>query len=193
MKKVHVAVAVAALSVVSSVCVGRAEAQATAEPFHAGEWGIETDVATNNGSVLRFFTPRTALILGATATHSNSSQQNGNNGEIKTTDNLLRFSLGVRHHTPIAPGISAITGVSAFIGSLQEHREFTGTPNQTDSFRSDYYGAFGEIGAQYMPTNHVAVGVAYRLNVQHDKVKSIEEKGTMFTASFMPVRVSLYF
>jgi len=190
MKKALVAVAVVAMS----VCVGRAEAQATAEPFHAGEWGIETDVTTNNGSVLRFFTPRTALILGATATHTNFNQQNGaNNGEIKTEDNVLNFSLGVRHHSPIAPGISAITGVSAFIGSLQEHREFTGTPQRTDSYRSDYYGAFGEIGAQYMPSNHVAVGVAYRLNMRHDKIKSIEEKGTQFSTSFMPVRVSLYF
>ena len=193
MKKVHVGVTVVAMSVVSAMCVARAGAQATAEPFHAGQWGIETDVMANGGSVLRFFTPRTAMLLGATVVHSKFSEANGSNGTVETSDNVLNVLVGVRHHSPIAPGLMATTAVSAYLGSAQEHREFTAVPSQNTSYRSDNYGVFGEVGAQYMPTSHVAVGVAYRLVFRHDKVKTFDETGNRIMTVFPPIRLTLYF
>jgi hypothetical protein len=194
MKKVNLAVAAVVALAVAGLGAETAQAQAATmtQPFHAGQWGFETYIGDNGGGLLRFFTPRTALVLDATFDH-NSMKEDQNVGTYKTRSNLVDLSLGFRHHVPVAAGFSTTFGAALTYGSAVEHQEYSNTPAQNNSYDARYAGAFAELGAQYMPASHLALGLAYRLAGQHTTVKSYKQSGNDFFTTFTPLRVSLYF
>jgi len=193
MKKVHLAVAAIVALAGSGVAAGSAQAQAATmtQPFHAGQWGVETYIGDNGGGLLRFFTPQTALVLDASFDHS-SMKQDQNAGTYKTRSNVVNLALGLRHHVPVAAGFSTTFGVAATYGAVVEHQEYS-DPAQNNSYGLRYAGGYAEIGGQYMPASHLALGLAYRLAGQHTTVKTFKESGNDFFTTFTPLRVSLYF
>ncbi len=194
MKKVHLAVAAIATLVGSSVGAGNAQAQGTTntQPFHAGQWGVETYIGDNNGGVLRFFTPQTALVFDASLSH-NTMKEDQSPGTYETRANRVEVALGLRHHAPVAAGFSTTFGAALTYGAIVQHQEYSANPAQNSSYGVRYAGGYAEIGGQYMPASHLAVGLSYRLTGQHTKVKSYNQSGNDFFAAFTPLRVSLYF
>jgi hypothetical protein len=164
----------------------------TASPFHGGQWGIEAYATSSGGGVMRFLTSRTAIVLSLSATRTNSTQDEPGFGPIKRTFQGFTASLGLRQHRTFAPGMSLTLAGGATAGTSQSVARYPAVPDGAH-FRENAYGGYAEVGGQYMPTPHIAVGMAYRLGAAHISNKDLNEGSNQYTLEFSPVRVSLYF
>lgn len=193
--KTRLAIAIVALGSFA-LLAGTASAQAAAipSPFHAGQWGIEAYASLyGGGGVTRFFTPRTALVLDVTADHLEMEADDLANANLtKTTASTVDISLGVRHHTMVAPKIASTIGVGIRGTTIQRRDEYGNVP-ASSAYRATYAGAFVEIGGQYMIADHFAVGIAYSLNGRHATNNGSDQHGFEFSTSFLPLRATLYF
>ena len=195
MKKSHFVVFASLALGAMTLGAGSAAAQAVvASPFHAGQWGIEAQATGSGGGVLRFLTDRTALILGVTELHTSYHQEASPPFQASDTKgNQVDVSLGLRRHNTIAPGIAVTLGAGAMYSKSTQHYEYQGSPGSTNDRRTSGYGGFAEAGGQFMPTAHVAIGIAYRLEALHSKTKEDHLTVNGFATAFLPFRVSLYF
>lgn len=172
---------------------GGAHAQAAAvSPFHAGQWGIEAYAAGQTGGIMRFFTPRTALVLTVSAAHLKTHTDEPGSTLVSNEATVFDAALGFRRHTMLAAKVVGTLGAGIVAGSVQQQQEYRGIPSRS-SFHSSYYGAYAELGGQYMVGDHFAVGVAYRFLGRHVKNTGTSQAGTEFIANVLPVRATLYF
>lgn len=173
-----------------------ATAQATtaaiASPFHEGQWGVEGYAAGQTGGILRFFTPRTALVLDLSANRVNTSADRAGAGLIRNKATEIDATLGIRRHTMLAQHVAATIGVGAVGGSINQTLEYA-FPAGTSKFHSSYFGAYLDAGGQYMVADHFAIGLAYRLTGRHVKSSGTGQSGSEFAMAFVPVRATLYF
>lgn len=190
-----VQLAVAGIVALGGATIGasRADAQATAaSPFHAGQWGIEAYAAGQTGGIMRFFTPRTALVLTMSALHTKTHSDEPANTLVSDEATVFDATLGFRRHAVLASKVVGTLGAGVVAGSVQARQEYRGIPSRS-SFHSSYYGAFAELGGQYMVADHFAVGVAYRFLGRHIKNSGSGQSGTEFLTDVLPVRATLYF
>ena len=106
---------------------------------------------------------------------------------------MLDVSLGLRHHTMVAPKIASTFAVGVAGGTRQQRAEYGGALGGVSSYRADYLGAWVEFGGQYMIVDHFAVGLAYNLSARHLAHIAGDQHGFEFATAFRPVRATLYF
>ena len=193
MRKMQLAVAGFVALGAPVIGAGSAGAQATvSSPFHAGQWGIEAYAAGQTGGVMRFFTPRTALVLTLSADKFSTSRDEAAFGPITSKGTEIDGTLGLRRHSMLAEHVAGTVGAGLVAGSVEQKIEYASPPG-TSSFHGSYLGAYVDVGGQYMVADHFAIGLAYRLTGQHVKTGATGQTGSEFAMSFLPVRATLYF
>lgn len=193
MRRMQIAVAGIVALGASAIGAGTAGAQAVAaSPFHAGQWGIEAYAAGQTGGIMRFFTPRTALVLTMSANHIKTHSDEPSTPIVSNEATVFDATLGFRRHAVLGSKVVGTLGAGIVAGSVQQRQEYRGFPTRTD-FHSSYYGASAELGGQYMVADHFAVGVAYRLLGRHIKNSGNGQAGTEFITNVLPIRATLYF
>lgn len=196
MRAKHLAVAgvmvLATISLFAPSAGAQTPVSTSTGPFHPGQWGIEAYAAGQSGGVLRFFTPRTALVFTLSADRLSTSQDDGAFGPTSNKGTVADIELGLRRHSMVAQHIAATLGGGLLVGSIQQKITYP-APQGTDSYHSAHFGAYVDVGGQYMIADHFAVGLAYRIAGQHVKSGPSGQAGSEFAMSFLPVRATLYF
>jgi hypothetical protein len=194
-KNAHLALAIVVALGGTAVIARSAEAQAApvASPFHAGQWGIDGYATSNAGGILRFFTPRTALVLDLFARHSSGSRDNGGGVAMDIRTDDVDIALGLRRHTMMAPRIAMTLGAGVEAGSQRQRTDVSGGVFPSTDYRMTHLGGYVDAGGQYMVADHFAIGLAYRLTARHTKFDYLDQSGSEFYASFLPIRATLYF
>jgi len=179
---------------------GRGLAAQEIPAFHAGEWAAEfTGGNWNNAGVMRFFSPRSALVLSASGSFSRSTATPDGGVESTSTSRALFLALGVRRHNAVASRVLATTELGA---ELDLNRVKT----RTDAFggpiyrqRQTNYGIYGEIGGQYFVASHLALGAVASVNLTRSTGRSesggpaVDVSGFSLSTGLRPIRVTLYF
>jgi hypothetical protein len=168
-----------------------AQAATIAPPFHAGQWAIEGYAAGQTGGVMRFFTPRTALVLTLSANRLDMSNDDPSSGLSSNRATQIDATLGLRRHSMVMQHVAATFDAGVRGGSVRQKMEYR-NPAGTSPYNSSYIGAYVDFGGQYMVADHFALGLAYRLTGEHVKTVS-DLAGTQFAAGFLPIRATLYF
>jgi hypothetical protein len=187
--------AVAGIVALGASVIGTSSAGAQAaatSPFHAGQWGLEAYAAGQTGGIMRFFTPRTALVLTLSANHLKTNSDEPGSILVSNEATVFDATLGFRRHAVLASRVVGTVGAGAVAGSVQQRQEYRGALSPS-SFHSSYYGAYAELGGQYMVADHFAVGVAYRLLGRHVRNSGTSQAGAEFLTNVLPVRATLYF
>ena len=171
-----------------------AKAQATdnATPFRAGQWGIEGYASGQGGGILRFLTPRTALVFTLSADHLSTSSDDASGSPSSNHATQLDATLGLRRHSMVVQHIAATLGAGLAAGTIQQKVTYP-PPDGSDDYRSHHIAAFVDVGGQYMVADHFAVGLAYRLMGEHFKTGPLHQTGFDFSSAFVPLRATLYF
>lgn len=129
--------------------------------FRRGQWGAEFGVGTHASSlgVLRFLSPRRALVLDGTTQYSRMTRD----PSIKVTDQSLDLRIGLRTLRAVAPRVRQYftVGVSGGVNrqSQRQEYEFSGTTSQFNTTsRSTSQGAFANLGGLWLVNAHLALG-----------------------------------
>ena len=85
--------------VLTSLVATRALAAQEVPTFHAGQWGAEfTGGNWGNAGVMRFFSPRSALVLSASGSYSRNTSTPDGGTAATSSVRALSLALGVRGH-----------------------------------------------------------------------------------------------
>ena len=184
----------------SSLALSRAVAAQDIPTFHAGQWGAEfTGGNWTNAGLMRFFNPRSALVLSASGSLSHGTSTPDGGAKSTSNSQSLFLALGVRRNTTVAPRVIATTelGANYYISRVKTTLDALGNPpyrqNQTN------YGLYGEIGGQYFVTPHIALGTGAALGASFGSGRTesggsgTDYRGLYVSTTLLPVRVSLYF
>ena len=167
----------------------------TPSPFHTGQWALEGYATGQTGGVLRFITPRTAIVFDVSGNRSTSEPGGGAlitvGDVIKTTDDAFDASLGLRRHVMVAPRIAVTYGLGALAGTMRHKVEYA--LQDKSVFSESFFGGYVDGGGQAMLTDHFAVGLAYRFRIQRTINNVLDQSGTSMRVSFLPIRAALYF
>ena len=161
-----------------------------AAPSASGLSGPELWAQT--GGIMRFFTPRTALVLTLSANHLKTNSDEPGSTLVSNEATVFDATLGLRRHAVLASKVVGTAGGGLVAVSVQQRQEYRGALSPS-SFHSSYYGAYAELGGQYMVADHFAVGIAYRLLGRHVKNSGTSQAGTEFLSNVLPIRATLYF
>lgn len=172
-------------------------------PFSGGQWGLEGSVSSNpEGGVMRFFSPRTALVLsGSYFKVSSTDEQNDpfyGSFKVKSSQSIGFARLGLRFFRPLAASVVQFTtvGVTAQHINQKQDDPVSGVP--VDGTFTNL-GAFGEFGAQYHLAARFSFGAALRAEYLHLDGKttasgaSVKTTGSGFSVDFIPIRASIFF
>ena len=172
-------------------------------PFSAGQWGLEGSATSNpEGGVMRFFSPRTAIVLsGSYFKLSSTDEQNDpfyGNFKVKTSQSVGLARLGIRLFRPLATSLVQFTtvGITAQYINQKEDDPISGAPLD-GTFTN--LGAFGEFGVQYHLATRFAFGAAFRAEYLHLNGKTtgngaeLKTTGNGFSVDFIPIRASIFF
>jgi hypothetical protein len=182
--------AVVLLSIVSSVASAQERPSSDSIP-RAGEWAAEVVVGSaNGGSLLRFWSRESALLVGAEFYVIHYDESSGNSGFIGTSSNV-GARLGVRRYRRSStPDLRPLVGLGVRGGVGR-------APNDTDSWSA---GGYGELGAVYFVTPHFSVGGVGELQVNYSKqtqdagvVGKFDATKTELTGSLVRLVLSVYF
>jgi hypothetical protein len=121
-------------------------------PFKKGQWAIESSIAYGSLGVIRFFSPRSAMVVGI------SSYVFGEkNRDDDETENFFGFSnLGVQVGPRIYRPVSGNAATFLSTGLTVSHR------TQRQSYRRESsmsYGIMGGAGGAYFPGRRLSVQV----------------------------------
>jgi len=127
--------------------------------FHRRQWGVDFNIGGGfvGAGLIHFSSPTHALVLAlsgnVTTTTSTALGGTENNWQVN-------LSLGVRRYHSFAPNLNIYrtVGVEGFYG-----HEFSGGPT-ANTWRG---GLFGELGAGWLVTPHLAVGAAWQLSADY--------------------------
>jgi hypothetical protein len=187
--------------VLASLGVSRALAAQEIPDRHAGQWAAEFSGGNfNNIGVMRFFSPRSALVLSGYGSLSHNTAAPDGSG--KRTDNTqsLSLALGVRRHATVASRVLATTELGANMGLYRSKLTDDGIGSPTSSSQSQTnYGLYGEIGAQYFVASHLALGGVLTVNANMYSGRTAgggsgtDYRGFALSTGLRPIRVTLYF
>ena len=186
--------------VLAALCPAAAGAQTL--PFRTGQWGAEFqsgDLTT--AGVMRFFSPRSALVLDAGVLDLGLDEDDKVNS---TTDesslSLWAARLGLRSYMPVANRVAGFWTAGVELARSSQKQTIPGFAGPQRIEESEtHLGAFGQLGADYHVTNNLAVGMAFDVvfaRVSGERTgpnTNVDLSGHRFTAAFTPVRVSLFF
>lgn len=179
---------------------GRGLAAQDLPAFHAGEWAAEfTGGNWNNAGVMRFFSPRSALILSGSGSFSRSTSTPDSGVASIGTSKSLFLALGVRRHNTVASRVLATTefGAELNLDRVKTRTDAFGGPIYRQ--RQTSYGVYGEIGGQYFVASHLALGAvasfgAIRSSGRSESGGASEDvHGFSLSTGLRPIRVTLYF
>ncbi len=139
-----------------------------------GTWGGEVAVGEGqSASLLKFLSPRWAVVAGATLTSYKSSFQSG---DIAIDDRftLAALQVGARRYARTGLGVRPVVGGGLLIAGR------TGNPTS--------YGAYGELGAVYFFNPHVSLGAIGTASVTRNN-----PNGSTFGASLARLIGAVYF
>jgi hypothetical protein len=147
------AVAASALTLVAAVTATTPLAAQSSDPAgpRGGTWGGEVLFPSARASLLRFVSPRTALVLtfdGFVAGIEREQPTFG--GEVETEESDasgFNVGIGLRNYTGSGQ-LRPVRGLGVFAGRLTD----------VSDARQTTYGAYGEFGAHWFFTPHVSVG-----------------------------------
>lgn len=141
------------------------DGERVAPDFRVGQWGAQFTASSNfvGAGVLLFRSPQTAWTLDGTIAVSTSSStaQNLSFRVDDFSNASADMRLGLRRygvpHGPIRSFHGA--GMQAGFGrTSRETLQLVGMPAAKQTVLSYRVGAFGEVGASYFITNHLALG-----------------------------------
>ncbi|HEX2781151.1 MAG TPA: outer membrane beta-barrel protein [Gemmatimonadaceae bacterium] len=188
--------------VLAAATILPAAAAAQSLPFRAGQWGAEFksgDLTT--AGVMRFLTPGTALVLDVGIIDVGAeTDDNVSSGKDENSLSLLNARLGLRSYRPLANRVAGFWTAGLEVARASEDQTVPGVfgPEKVKQTQR-HYGVFGQLGADYHVTNNLAVGMAFdvtyaRISGEQESTNSnVDLTGHRFTATFTPVRVSLFF
>ena len=172
-------------------------------PYSPGQWGLEAAVSPDpEGGVVRFFSPKTALVLSGSYYKLSTKNKVGDpffgTFTTKTSQSLAAARLGVRFFRPIMTSLVQFTtiGVTAQRISQEQDDPISGAPLDVTLTN---LGAFGELGVQYHFGPRFAVGTAFRAEYLHVSGKTTgggadgKTTGNGFSLDFTPIRASIFF
>ena len=163
---------------------------------HAGTWGAEVFLgnAGSGASILRFRSPKVALLFGADFSYSHSGEDNGTIGLPATTTTNVAARLGFRNYRgSSADRLRPVVGA----GLRSSYADATNASLWTA-------GAYGELGAMYFLTPHISLGGTGELQASYGKrtqtrflqngiQDSAKQSVTTVAASVMRVMLAVYF
>jgi hypothetical protein len=141
----------------------------------AGEVGTAsatTGVGAQSAALLRFFSPRTALVTAFAFSRRESEGTLGANNGLSA----LALQVGVRRYTRSGLGLRPIFG-----GGLVLNRTTFGSTGDTG------IGAYGEAGAAWFFNPHVSLGVLGGLNITGS------DNATTFGGTLARLTATVYF
>ena len=165
---------------------------------HAGTWGAEVFLGNSGSgaSILRFQSPKIALLFGADFSYSHTSDDDGSSGYFGGTGTFVAARLGLRNYRgSTADRLRPVVGVGVR----------TSYSKGTSDLQLWGAGAYGELGAMYFLTPHVSVGGTGEVQAGYQQRKqtitsfpdaqrqTIKQNTTTVTASLMRVMLAVYF
>ena len=182
----------AAASLLVLPTMALAQRSATDSVPRAGEWAAEVVLGPSitGASLMRFTSPRVALLLGADANVIHYDQDVEGFSPPSSTRSTLNGRLGVRRYRAssterLLPLVGA--GVRGGYSRLESN------------FHSWSTGAYGELGAVYLIGSHVSLGATGEVSAFYAKTKQTANSTTStstqtsFGASLVRVLASVYF
>ena len=152
--------------------------------FHPRQWGVDFNIGNGfvGAGLIHFRSPTQAMVLALSGNVSSST----NTGSVGGGGNVSRInlSLGGRHYRPFAPRLYGYRTLG--IEGSYSHAFMGGSFGRTDNAVGG--GVFGELGAGWLVTPHLALGAAWQLSA--DYVHSNETTGTD-TATYNGFSVTL--
>lgn len=167
-------------------------------PFHPGQWGIEAS-ALAGGSVLRFISQRTAVVLNLGGSTYSVDDKSGALFPSSRRSTTVNLSLGLRRHAMVAPHVVGTIGggVSGLTRWTRDDYS-SGGPSSQHSHEVQA-GPFVSVGGQYLLNDHLSVGMGYialaswgRVRTSNGGVTYKSASSTLAT-SFTPFYLTLYF
>ena len=174
----------ASLLVVPAVLAAQRSPSADSIP-HAGEWAAEVVLGPSftGASLLRFTSPRAALLLGADASVTRSKQESS--GGFPNPPSFTRSTFNGR------------IGLRRYRSSSNEHLlpligggVRGGYMRESSNLRGWNAGAYGEFGAVYLVASHVSLGATGEVSVIRSTSK-LTSNGVTSTATATSVGASL--
>jgi hypothetical protein len=185
---------VVAASLLVVPAIGYAQQTPTDSVPRAHSWGAEVFLGSGGtgASILRFQSPRFALLFGADFSMSHIDQTIDGGTSTVTQSNLgARFGVRSYRHSS-AERLRPVIGFGARASYAK------GSPD----VRIWTTGVYGELGAMYFLTPHVSLGGTGELQASYGKRKQttgiagqieVEQTTTVISASLMRVMLAVYF
>jgi len=149
--------------------------------FHRRQWGVDFNIGSGfaGAGLIHFSSATRALVLNvsgdvSTSIPDDTSSTGGNSSQIT-------ISLGARRYHPVAPHLLLYRTLG--IEGSYEHEFRGGASPVTDN--SQYAGLFGEMGASWLVTPHLALGAAWRLSADYQRADEKTGQITYQTHSFI--------
>ncbi len=160
--------------------------------FHRRQWGVDFDIGNGfvGAGLIHFRNPTHALVLAL----SGSLETITSGGIGGENSSALNISLGARRYHPFAPRLYYYRTLG--IEGSYAHSFTSGGPSTENRWMG---GPFGELGAGWLVTPHLAVGAAWGLSAQYGYSKQTAggatATSTVFVFSFGQVQLKgqLYF
>jgi hypothetical protein len=164
--------------------------------FHSGQWGVDFNIGSGfvGAGVIHFRSPTRALVLNLSGGLSTSTSATGNS--ISGNVVQANVSLGARRYHPFAPRLYFYRTLG--IEGNYRHSFIGGATDLTENDWSG--GLFGEVGAGWLVTPHLAVGATWRFSadygggeVRQPGVLTGKSHGFSFTLGEVRLTGQLYF
>ena len=199
MRKLAFRLALAFASLTAADALAGQEAPA----FHAGEWAAEFSGGNaSSAGVIRFFNPRSALVLDFSGSLSRSTSTPDVGDKAVSTGRHLYLGLGIRRHAAVAPRVFATTEFGVDLNYLRQRTDYPqafGGSITTNRQSQTSYGLYGEIGGQYFVASHLALGAAATLGAKlitgrdQNGASTTDSRGLSLSTGLRPIRITLYF
>jgi len=159
--------------------------------FHRGQWGVNFNIGSGfvGAGLIHFRNPTRAFVLdlgGSVATSTGNGQFGATNSSAAT------LSLGGRRYHPFGDRLFGFRTLG-IEGSFSH--VFLGGPSPNTQNRWSG-GVFGELGAGWLVTPHLAVGGAWRLSVDYTRSNVIgagHNSGWSFALGQVRLTGQIYF
>lgn len=150
-------------------------------PFTPGQWGVEAGIGSSSAGVgaLRFLSRATALTFDLAASYTKQTNEpiptTGTAGSTTVTSTFVGASLGLRRYRPIGGSIAGFFGAGATVNhQVTRIDQGNGRGHQTSA------GGFGEMGASYLVSPHLALSGAYGINALYRSGETTQTLATSF-------------
>jgi hypothetical protein len=178
-----------AAMIAASLCLKQSVSHAQAAggdslPLRTGQWALETGLIGTTLSLLRFNSPRSALMLRASASLSAFNDKYDDGSERTSSFSSIGLQAGRRSYAPFAGNAATVysLGVSGSYSLRNDdyRRENAGT-----------LGLFGEIGGAYFPNRRMSVQVLLSSTAAYRHAKT-DVHNSSFYDSYTTRSISIF-